>query len=63
MQKLVYILCIIAFLLALSPNGSAQTITVLEARLKAEQAAMDSLKARDLQKPQSFGGSIGSTRK
>ena len=51
MQKLVYILCIIVFLLALSPDGSAQTITVLEARLKAEQAAMDSLKARDLQKP------------
>ena len=53
MQKLVYILCVIVFLLALSANGSAQTITVLEARLKAEQAAMDSLKARDLQKPQS----------
>ena len=51
MQKLVHILCVIVFLLALSANGSAQTITVLEARLKAEQAAMDSLKARDLQKP------------
>ena len=46
MQK--YILCIIALLFALSSNGRAQTITVLEARLKAEQAAMDSLKARDL---------------
>ena len=52
MQKPAYILCIIAFLLALSPNGRAQTIKALEARLKAEQAAMDSLKARDLQKPQ-----------
>jgi len=42
-QKPVYILYIMAFLIALSPNGSAQTITALEARLKAEQAAMDSL--------------------
>lgn len=50
MQK--YILCIIALLIALSSNGRAQTIKVLEARLKAEQAAMDSLKARDLQTPQ-----------
>ena len=48
MQKPVYILHIIAFLLALPPDGSAQTITELEARLKAEQAAMDSLKVRDL---------------
>lgn len=39
---------IIVFLLALSPNVGAQTITVLEARLKAEQAAMDSIKVRDL---------------
>ena len=46
MQK--YILCIIALLCALSSNGRAQTIAGLEARLKAEQAAMDSLKARDL---------------
>lgn len=46
MQK--YILCIIALLCALSSNGKAQTITGLEARLKIEQAAMDSLKARDL---------------
>ena len=52
MQKPAYILCIIAFLLASSSNGRAQTIKVLEARLKAEQAAMDSLKARDLQTPQ-----------
>ena len=52
MQKPAYILCIIAFLFALSPNGRAQTIKALEARLKAEQAAMDSLKARDLQKPE-----------
>ena len=43
MQKPVYILYIMAFLIALSPDGSAQTITALEARLKAEQAAMDSL--------------------
>lgn len=48
MQKPVYILYIMAFLIALSPDGSAQTITALEARLKAEQAAMDSLKVRDL---------------
>ena len=48
MQKPVYILHIIAFLLALPPDGRAQTITELEARLKAEQAAMDSLKVRDL---------------
>lgn len=47
MQKPAYIF-IMAFLLVLSPNGGAQTITVLEARLKAEQAAMDSLKVRDL---------------
>ena len=52
MQKPVYILHIIAFLLALPPDGRAQTITALEARLKAEQAAMDSLKVRDLN-PQS----------
>ena len=52
MQKPAYILCMIALLIALSSNGSAQTITVLEARLKAERAAMDSLKARDLQTPQ-----------
>ena len=52
MQKPVYILHIIAFLLALPPDGSAQTIIALEARLKAEQAAMDSLKVRDLN-PQS----------
>ena len=50
MQK--YILCMIALLIALSSNGRAQTIKVLEARLKAEQAAMDSLKASDLQTPQ-----------
>ena len=50
MQK--YILYITAFLIALSSNGRAQTTTELEARLKAEQAAMDSLKARDLQPPQ-----------
>ncbi|MDE2831554.1 MAG: hypothetical protein OXN20_15690 [Gemmatimonadota bacterium] len=43
MQKPVYILYIMAFLIALSPDGSAQTITALEARLKAERAAMDSL--------------------
>ena len=48
MQKPVYILYILAFLIALSPDGRAQTITALEARLKAEQAAMDSLKVRDL---------------
>lgn len=42
----------IALLIASSSNGRAQTIKVLEARLKAEQAAMDSLKARDLQTPQ-----------
>lgn len=48
MQKPVYILYIMAFLIALSPDGRAQTITALEARLKAEQAAMDSLKVRDL---------------
>ena len=52
MQKPAYILCMIALLIASSSNGSAQTIKVLEARLKAEQAAMDSLKARDLQTPQ-----------
>ena len=52
MQKPVYILYILAFLIALSPDGSAQTIAALEARLKAEQAAMDSLTVRDLQKPQ-----------
>ena len=52
MQKPAYILCMIALLIALSSNGRAQTIRALEARLKAEQAAMDSLKARDLQKPQ-----------
>ena len=52
MQKSVYILYMIALLIALSSNGRAQTIKVLEARLKAEQAAMDSLKARGLQKPQ-----------
>ena len=51
MQKPAYILCIIALLIASSSNGRAQTIKVLEARLKAEQAAMDSLKARDLQTP------------
>ena len=50
MQK--YILCMIAFLLALPPDGRAQTIKDLEERLKTEQAAMDSLKARDLQTPQ-----------
>lgn len=48
MQKPVYILCTIALLIALSSNARAQTITALEARLKAEQAAMDSLKVRDL---------------
>ena len=48
MQKLAYILCIIAFLFALSSTGRTQTTTVLEMRLKAEQAAMDSLKTRDL---------------
>ena len=48
MQKPAYISCIIALLFALSSNGRAQTITGLEARLKAEQAAMDSLKVRDL---------------
>ena len=48
MQKPVYILYIMAFLIALSPNGSAQTITALEARLKAEQAAMDSLNLNPL---------------
>lgn len=52
MQKPAYILCIIALLIASSSNGRAQTIRVLEARLKAEQAAMDSLNARDRQKPQ-----------
>ena len=48
MQKPVYILYILAFLMALSSNGSAQTITALEARLKAEQAAMDSLNLNPL---------------
>ena len=48
MQKPVYILYIIAFLLALPPDGKAQTIKNLEERLKTEQAAMDSLKVRDL---------------
>ena len=48
MQKPVYMLYIIAFLIALSPDGSAQTITALEARLKAEQAAMDSLNLNPL---------------
>ncbi|MCY3684418.1 MAG: hypothetical protein OXH16_23745 [Gemmatimonadetes bacterium] len=52
MQKSAYILYMIALLIASSSNGRAQTIKVLEARLKAEQAAMDSLKARDLQTPQ-----------
>ena len=56
MQK--YILCIIALLFALSSNGRAQTITGLEARLKAEQAAMDSLKARDLNSPSSSEESV-----
>ena len=48
MQKPVYILYILAFLIALSPDGRAQTITALEARLKAEQAAMDSLNLHPL---------------
>lgn len=48
MQKPVYILYIMAFLIALSPDGRAQTITALEARLKAEQAAMDSLNLNPL---------------
>ena len=48
MQKPVYMLYIMAFLIALSPDGSAQTITALEARLKAEQAAMDSLNLNPL---------------
>ncbi len=48
MQKPVYILYILAFLIALSPDGRAQTITALEARLKAEQAAMDSLNLNPL---------------
>ena len=48
MQKSVYILHIMAFLIALSPDGRAQTITALEARLKAEQAAMDSLNLNPL---------------
>ena len=52
MQKPVYILYIMAFLLALPPDGRAQTIKNLEERLKTEQAAMDSLKVRDLN-PQS----------
>lgn len=51
-QKPAYILyMMIALLIALSSTGRAQTITALEARLKAEQAAMDSLKARDLPSP------------
>jgi peptidoglycan hydrolase CwlO-like protein len=41
-------LYILAFLIALSPDGRAQTITALEARLKAEQAAMDSLNLNPL---------------
>ncbi len=48
MQKPVYILYLMAFLLALPPDGRAQTIKNLEERLKTEQAAMDSLKVRDL---------------
>ncbi len=48
MQKPVYILYILAFLIALSPDGRAQTITTLEARLKAERAAMDSLNLNPL---------------
>ncbi len=51
MKKTTYIWYIIALFSALSSNGRAQTITALEARLKAEQAAMDSLRARDLNAP------------
>ena len=57
MQKPAYILCMMAFLIALSPTGKAvaQTVNELETQLKAEQAAMDSLNARiaaELQRPQ-----------
>ncbi len=57
-QKPAYILYMIALLIALSSTGRAQTITVLETRLKAEQAAMDSLKARDLPSQPSSEASV-----